>query len=446
MLAACNNGGGNTDGDTGVNPDAASVLVRTDDAGDACPNGGFIFSYGPDANGDGALGDDEIAGSQTVCNGAQGETGSDGEPGPSWPSVPHTPPTGPSSSTLTSNGGSSTQGSGGDAGYIEFDMDYGNPGGHAAVFRTGTVDASFTAPNPTVNLGPRPAQVTANATMFLLATDDPAAAGLAAGALYRVGPTSTVYRWDGTSSDVATGLRVAAGATLTVRTSGSSGATLNFAGGVQIDGALTTEPNPVADVAVTPPTTAGLTINAHLIVVGPSGRIDLSGADGSGADDGGEGGSLDVDTDDGEIRIGGTLHFDGGAATCTSGCTAGRGGELEIYAQGGDLLANAIVDLSGGDATGGFGGRGGVIQFGTYAGSPCSGGEGATGSVLLAGQIDLSGGDGAEGGGRGGGLDLYASIEGPQSAQRIAMLGFPTLNLDGGDGTTSGGEGGYAEV
>jgi cysteine-rich repeat protein len=63
--------------------DGTSWLVSFSPAGAAdCSNGGVLIHVGPDSDGDGTLGAAEIAGTEAVCNGADGEPGPRGEPGP----------------------------------------------------------------------------------------------------------------------------------------------------------------------------------------------------------------------------------------------------------------------------------------------------------------------------------------------------------------------------
>ncbi|MEM6730209.1 MAG: hypothetical protein AAF658_01565 [Myxococcota bacterium] len=62
-------------------PAGAQTVFRTFLAGDRCPEGGSLLEYGPDTNGSGALDDNEVEASMTLCNGANGGAGADGEAG-----------------------------------------------------------------------------------------------------------------------------------------------------------------------------------------------------------------------------------------------------------------------------------------------------------------------------------------------------------------------------
>ena len=62
-------------------PSVASVLIVTEDAGDACPLSGVVLSYGEDVNADGVLQSTEREGSMPVCDGTRGHTGSPGANG-----------------------------------------------------------------------------------------------------------------------------------------------------------------------------------------------------------------------------------------------------------------------------------------------------------------------------------------------------------------------------
>lgn len=53
-----------------------STAVRVLGQAEACPNGGSEIAHGIDGDGDGVLDDEEVDGTTTVCNGA------DGAPGP----------------------------------------------------------------------------------------------------------------------------------------------------------------------------------------------------------------------------------------------------------------------------------------------------------------------------------------------------------------------------
>jgi hypothetical protein len=65
--------------ETGVSTNSiASVLIVTEEAGDACPLSGVLLSYGEDVNADGVLQSSEREGSTPVCDGTRGNTGSPG--------------------------------------------------------------------------------------------------------------------------------------------------------------------------------------------------------------------------------------------------------------------------------------------------------------------------------------------------------------------------------
>ncbi|DAC33067.1 MAG TPA: hypothetical protein D7I05_06940, partial [Candidatus Poseidoniales archaeon] len=53
----------------------ASVLIVTEEAGEACPVSGVLLSYGEDVNTDGVLQATEREGSMPVCDGVRGNAG-----------------------------------------------------------------------------------------------------------------------------------------------------------------------------------------------------------------------------------------------------------------------------------------------------------------------------------------------------------------------------------
>src|SRR6056297_97657 len=64
-------------GEGGTGTDGSNTLMDLTDepAGENCAAGGQRMDYGVDTNQDGVLDDDEIDGTQYVCDGEQGETG-----------------------------------------------------------------------------------------------------------------------------------------------------------------------------------------------------------------------------------------------------------------------------------------------------------------------------------------------------------------------------------
>lgn len=82
LLTGCGSDG--ADGAPGADGDpGSSALVDVSDepAGENCAGGGYRIDHGLDADGDGSLDDEEIAGAFYVCNGDDGEPGEDGDPG-----------------------------------------------------------------------------------------------------------------------------------------------------------------------------------------------------------------------------------------------------------------------------------------------------------------------------------------------------------------------------
>jgi hypothetical protein len=80
FCAACGGDDGQ-DGQNGI--DGQTTLFRTTpiEAGDTCATGGSLIEFGVDVNQDSQLGDEEVSGSTTVCNGSDGPPGTDGMDG-----------------------------------------------------------------------------------------------------------------------------------------------------------------------------------------------------------------------------------------------------------------------------------------------------------------------------------------------------------------------------
>jgi hypothetical protein len=119
------------------------------------------------------------------------------------------------------------------AGFLQVQTD-----GHIGFFNTGSLNVSFTVPETEIDLGSEGATVSSNTTLAL----DPAAP--TNNQLYLKAGDSRLFRWDqpnATEVEV-TGLRVAAGATLTLPGNLNGGDTVNldFDNDVHIAGTLTT--------------------------------------------------------------------------------------------------------------------------------------------------------------------------------------------------------------
>lgn len=88
-LPACDDGGDPTP-DAGVTGQP-STISRVQAQTAECPNGGFELQYGIDDNANGVLDDDEVDGSNPICNGEDGAPGAAGPQGPQGEAGPAGP-------------------------------------------------------------------------------------------------------------------------------------------------------------------------------------------------------------------------------------------------------------------------------------------------------------------------------------------------------------------
>jgi hypothetical protein len=176
-----------------------------------------------------------------------------------------------------------------------------------------------------------------------------------------------------------------------------------------------------------------------------AGRLYSTG--GAGATGGGNGGWiwLEVYTE-GELRSAGDIDSSGGSSL---GGNGGNGGEMDIYAYGGSIRHNGNLMSGGGDSQGGHGGNGGYFIFGTFQGWNVAT---APGDILVSGHLVSAGGSAGPvgNGGNGGTFDFYIgnfAEENPalEQNQRLALLGYQSLDARGGDGNF-GGSGGEVQL
>ena len=83
LCAACGGADGQDGQDGQDGNDGQSTVFRTApiEPGETCATGGSLIEFGVDDNQDGLLGDEEVAGATTVCNGVDGTPGSEGAAG-----------------------------------------------------------------------------------------------------------------------------------------------------------------------------------------------------------------------------------------------------------------------------------------------------------------------------------------------------------------------------
>jgi hypothetical protein len=466
--------------------DATLLDLEVVTPGEACPNGGLMLHTGIDEDKDGELDEDEITSTEVVCNGETGGNGSlvvstpldagdpncpfggvmvetgldngdgdgtagdgvlqpgevdatefvcDGEP-PFYGELIDPPAGPPGQYTIDISGGQGTAGDGGEGGYFEIEMDYGVVGGGVRIFATGDADASFTYPSGvTAYLGSNPLVVSSDLTVVA----DPLTGDLVDGLIYTetwvpYNNYPTLKRWNATAvaGEDITGVRVDAGATLTLPR--------NYDDGYQMGGAYAFENDFHLLGTVTTPKTdgspEGLSLEPDVFVGEPTGLVDLAGDDTPGGT-GGNGGWFEVyatertwntEENGGAIFNQSTIDVSGG-----NGNNGGDAGwaELEAYLK----VVNAGTILAiGGTAATGDGGEGGYITL-----------DADYGEVLNSADLDASGGDGVTSGGNAvDGVYIYNGYVG-----HVRNTG--DLRADGGDTTGTcpstcfGGDGGYVE-
>jgi len=394
-----------------------------------CPGGGERIDTGLDngANGgianDGILEPGEITSTAYVCQQPAGmNIGS------------IVPPAGdPGTFTITALGGDSSEGDGGIGGTVQIYFNNGTAGGHLKVFKTGAADASFQVPaEPDADLGSAPAVVAASTVVRQQSSiEDDAGSGTlfldGDGNLMIVGGSS-----DG-GAGPATGLSIAAGATLTL---------------------IENDPNQNYTTSFT---VAGPCINAGSIVLasldggpGPGAQLQIScfayygaagsqiannGADGTEEVDAGSSGGITLEA--ASVWNQGDLYANGGV-----GSAGGNGGPIVIQASalargfsscdlgfGITALVNTgAVFANGGSGTAGAGGQGGQVTIA----NPC-------GNVNNGGAVQANGGDGAAYGGSSGTIGLYAGAQGGDDNDNEGDGGFAGSLTNSGDLSAAGG-------
>lgn len=315
---------------------------------------------------------------------------------------------------LSSTGGQANgqTGTGGTAGAIDADLDYGGSGA-IQVFTTGSVDASFLpTATPPVDLGLNPLVVTMDTVIGLPAVGPPI------GTPYAVSNLSNIYISDGNPTlgdePPVTGLQVDPGATLTlpINNNGSLAATFVFTADIVIDGVLT-----VVDFNTAQRGSIRLTGLRHYMGDGDIRTFGTQAAQ--------SGGSIAISVDGDAYNTG---DFSSYGADNAAG-NGGDGGDILIQtnapALAGKLENMGQMDSHGGSATGsvGVGGAAGDITLIPYL------------ALWNSGNLIAIGGDGAADGGNGGDILIAGYYRGE-------LLNTGGLFSNGGD--TQTGTGGAA--
>ncbi len=386
-------------GDNGSNG-AASLVKQTPLAiGDAqCPAGGVRVDTGLDDGGDGGVPNDgalqpaEVSSTTFVCaNDSSAKVGS-----------MQVPPGAAGTAIVDVSGGRGDAGVGGQGGLIELHINRGTNGGHLKTFKTGHVDATFTAPAALPgDFGAVPANVTSDTTVVEYATTAPGAS-VDAGTLFISG--SRLYLASGTAAPgtMATGLSVAAGVTLTLPSRPSNVYTpVELARSCRNAGTLA--------LASAPGTAGHFALQCGDFEGLAGSRVDASGQSGD-AGDAGIAGSAFTITASGTLRNRGALVATGGA-----GNPAGLGGTISLSSTTSTLFNAGPISVGGGAGLGtAQGGAGGWIALNAGL------------ELLNSGALDASGSAGRSGG-SGGQVQLSATsfVGGLRNTGALTANGAP---------------------
>lgn len=454
-------------GESLPDPGKAGVLRRVDalaDGSDECPAGGVAIHSGVDDNRDRELTDKEIDDTQVVCNspehkvitqavtiavgseeclygGKRIDAGSDDGAGkgkaddgvlaadevdtsyvdcdtsPPVRAESITPPSGPvGKAEINLVGGDGNNAAAGAGGSFNIQANVDEPGCVPAItkmFTTGKVDASFVVPTLAIDLGSEGFVVSKDTTLAGFYDNQTRNVGQY---YYLGGDTSgaIVRSTDGGDGyATVTGLRVAAGVTLTLPT---AQATMRFSRDVEILGEL----------ALPPSEARYLALSARQISVGAEGLIDVAQTGLTSAT------VITLDADSQMVFLGTLLAH---------GAEPGLGGAPVAFNSGGRMVLDGKIDVSGADAAPGTGGPGG--SFGAWA---------FNGGVWSGANVDASGGNGTSDGGLGGTIQLGYD----NSNEPLDLRNTGSLNAAGGVQTDAscfadaitcrGGQGGGVEL
>lgn len=173
------------------------------------------------------------------------------------------------------------------------------------------------------------------------------------------------------------------------------------------------------------------------IVLNNSASSELSSNGGDG-DTGGYSGDIELEQDNdlGAILNAGNISTNGGNGNTNNG---GDGGELYLNTEGALIHSSGELSSTGGNSTDSNGGDGGEVHFFVdYAGED-------SGEIVISGNIDVSGGNSTSNDGGDGG-EVIIWNDGNNNSdyeQRIALLGYSSLEFNGGDAGEGGHGGGY---
>ena len=432
LLAACGGpggGGGGGDAGGGGGGDESTVYAGVPiPPGEECAFGGVRIDYGIDENGNGLLDAEEVDGYSVVCNGAGSSAN------------PIVPPAGPAAQyTIDLHGGTSNGSdgaNGGNGGSLELHLNSSGTG-HIKLFNTGQADASFEFPDTvTTYLGPVPLQVPDGETMTVLvypAADD---SGVAVGEFHTHANDANLYRYNGKSDSIVTGIAIGAGARLGLGLNFTSYAYVQVAYDVRNEGVLTT--------ALIGTKRGDLNLFCELYYGAPKSKVQLNGVVDQGKGVGGDGGnfyllarSTQWGLPTGAIYNQGIIDTSGANGTSGFG---GGGGYVSLNANLA-LLNTGNIDASGGDGVGDTGGPGDSIYLNGYQVWLAQAWVDMYAHVFNSGRLDSHGGNGTEGAPSG--LVTLAARGDIRNAGDIDAHGGNGSLYDGGTAGDVDGQGDY---
>jgi len=163
--------------------------------------------------------------------------------------------------------------------------------------------------------------------------------------------------------------------------------------------------------------------------------INTNGGNG---DQGGSAGSISMEqgSSEGAILNAGSLVANGGVGSTADG---GNGGSIQLNTNGAQLQNTGDLTAMGGDTNDGElssrGGNGGYLDF--FTGDTNTG----TGELIVSGNLNVNGGNapavGNSAGGDAGTINLTNNVSNVTD-DRMALLGYSSIELNGGDGLQGG--------
>lgn len=170
-----------------------------------------------------------------------------------------------------------------------------------------------------------------------------------------------------------------------------------------------------------------------------SGSITSRGGDGT--DRGGDGGSVDLQTDyTGAVTSSGPIDSSGG--DCLTQGNGGNGGPVSMSAYNGSIRISGPVTTAGGDSLGDFNFGGAGAQLYLYQENGGGGSGELGGGIFVGADLTLTGGSGYYAG-QGGPLYVSANEQDyiNPTKDQIMFVGYSEIHAGGGAGTEGGGSG-----